>query len=87
MKTLTLLMLVTLMTGCSTFSLESSGGEYFSMRGTPQGLAAYDEMLSGLVTNGKAPADAVSTPAWETKKLRIATQAQGLKLGQSKPEK
>lgn len=90
MKTLTILgcaTVVVVSTGCSTFSMEGSGGEYFSMRGTPAGLQAYDEMLSGLVTNGKASADAPTTPYYETRKVRIATQYRGLQLGKKEIEK
>lgn len=90
MRTLTLIscaLIVAVSTGCSTFSMEGSGGEYFSMRGTPAGLQAYDEMVSGLITNAKAPGEAITTPYYETRKVRIATQYRGLQLGKKEVEK
>lgn len=62
-----------LLTGCSVRSNDNEFASSmfqappvdFEMRGTTKGLQAFGDTLNGLITNGKASADANDTPYYE----------------------
>jgi hypothetical protein len=57
-------------TACSSGSVLSwQGGDYFSMSGTPEGIAAYDEYMNGTITNSKLEGEEmVTSPYWTVKR-------------------
>lgn len=85
MKTLigfALLAVLVATTGCSQFSLMGNDHD-FQMSGTAEGLQAWNDYNSALVTNGKASPDQ-DTAAWISRRHQETMRYEGLKLGMQK---
>jgi hypothetical protein len=58
--------------GCG---IATHGGEAISITGSPEGIRAYHEGLNGLITNGKASADAPDTPYYQLRRQQSALKS------------
>ena len=86
MKTLTLIALTLIATGCSLRVVDpfvSDDTGKVIIEGDERGIGAFWQGANALVTNGMASPD-MDTSAWQARKLFITTRAPGLQLGQSK---
>jgi hypothetical protein len=67
-----LLLIAGTSTGCG---IATHGGEAISITGSPEGIRAYHEGLNGLITNGKASADAPDTPYYQLRRQQSAMRS------------
>lgn len=62
-----------LATGCASTS-SMFGGSDIQISATEEGMRAYGDHISAIVTNSKAPNDAVDTPAYQLRREQNKTR-------------
>lgn len=66
----------------SACGVASHAGDGIVISGSPEGIRAFYDGQNAILTNGKAPADAATTPAYELRKEQV--RASILRYSQSK---